>query len=291
MPEQQNVEYKQSWRDEYLKWICGFANAQGGRIFIGLDDNGIVAGIEDYKKLMDDIPNKAVNHLGLVVDVNLHHQSGKPYIEIVVPVSNVPIAYHGVYHYRSGSTKQELKGIALQNLLLKKIGKKWEDMPVENVSLKDIDENTIQTFIFKAIEKERIPSNSGKIGKELLLKNLSLVIDQGQLTNAGLPEPLIEEDQGGFSITFLKDIYTEEILKGYDLEDRYIKALLFIKTNKRITNKQYQDLFNVSKRTASYDLHLLLERNLISKTGSTGKGTYYTLQRGNKGAIGAPKGQ
>ena len=27
MSEKQNIEYKQSWRDEWLKWICGFANA------------------------------------------------------------------------------------------------------------------------------------------------------------------------------------------------------------------------------------------------------------------------
>jgi ATP-dependent DNA helicase RecG len=70
--ENQNIEYKQSWRDEYLKWLCGFANSHGGKIFIGIDDKGKVSGVEDYKKLMDDIPNKAVNHLGLVVDVNLH---------------------------------------------------------------------------------------------------------------------------------------------------------------------------------------------------------------------------
>lgn len=38
MSESQLVEYKESWRDEYLKWICGFANAQGGTIYIGLDD-------------------------------------------------------------------------------------------------------------------------------------------------------------------------------------------------------------------------------------------------------------
>jgi len=31
MPEQQNIEWKTSWRDEYLKWICGFANAQTKR--------------------------------------------------------------------------------------------------------------------------------------------------------------------------------------------------------------------------------------------------------------------
>lgn len=30
--ESQNVEYKSSWQDEYLKWICGFANAQGAVI-------------------------------------------------------------------------------------------------------------------------------------------------------------------------------------------------------------------------------------------------------------------
>jgi len=23
MPEQQNIEYKQSWHDDYLKWVCG----------------------------------------------------------------------------------------------------------------------------------------------------------------------------------------------------------------------------------------------------------------------------
>lgn len=29
MSESQNIEYKTIWKDEYLKWICGFANAQG----------------------------------------------------------------------------------------------------------------------------------------------------------------------------------------------------------------------------------------------------------------------
>ena len=29
MSESQNIEWKESWRDEYLKWVCGFANAQG----------------------------------------------------------------------------------------------------------------------------------------------------------------------------------------------------------------------------------------------------------------------
>lgn len=37
--ESQNVEFKQSWRDEFLKWICVFVNAQGNR-----DDGGLANG-------------------------------------------------------------------------------------------------------------------------------------------------------------------------------------------------------------------------------------------------------
>ena len=33
--ESQNVEWKETWHDEYLKWVCGFANAKGGKIYIG----------------------------------------------------------------------------------------------------------------------------------------------------------------------------------------------------------------------------------------------------------------
>src|SRR5260221_8558773 len=140
MTETQNIEYKQQWRDEYLKWICGFANAQGGKMFIGLADNGEIVGIDDYQKLMEDIPNKAVNHLGLMIDVNHHKKENKHYLEIDVPVSSVPISYHGIYHYRSGATKQELKGVSLQNWLLKKVGKHWEDLPAPSATLADLDE-------------------------------------------------------------------------------------------------------------------------------------------------------
>jgi len=72
MSESQNIEWKESWRDEYLKWICGFANAQGGKIYIGMNDDGEVVGVEKSKKLLEDIPNKIVNDLGIVADVNLH---------------------------------------------------------------------------------------------------------------------------------------------------------------------------------------------------------------------------
>jgi ATP-dependent DNA helicase RecG len=50
MPETQNIEYKSSWHEEYLDWICGFANAQGGKIYIGKDDSGNVIGVPNWQK-------------------------------------------------------------------------------------------------------------------------------------------------------------------------------------------------------------------------------------------------
>ena len=126
MAENQNIEWKQSWRDEYLKWICGFANAQGGKIYIGTKDDGTVVGLKDSKKLLEDIPNKIQNKLGIVADVNLLTESGLEYIEIIVNPWAFPVNCDGEYHYRSGSTKQQLRGNALTNFLMAKTGMKWD---------------------------------------------------------------------------------------------------------------------------------------------------------------------
>lgn len=77
MPEQQNVEYKQSWHDDYLKWVCGFANAIGGVIYIGKDDKGRVVHLNDYAKLMEDIPHKIRNSMGIISDVHLQNKLKK----------------------------------------------------------------------------------------------------------------------------------------------------------------------------------------------------------------------
>lgn len=57
--------------DEYLKWICGFANAKGGKIIIGKNDNGEIVGVANAKRLMEDIPNKIQTQLGIICDVDL----------------------------------------------------------------------------------------------------------------------------------------------------------------------------------------------------------------------------
>lgn len=82
--ENQNIEYKESWHDDYLKWICGFANAQGGKLYIGINDEGHVIGLKNSKKLIEDIPNKVRDILGILVEVNCLNNKELQYIEIGV---------------------------------------------------------------------------------------------------------------------------------------------------------------------------------------------------------------
>ncbi len=53
--ESQTIEFKTSWRDEYLKWICAFANTNGGKLLIGVDDNGVPVGVKDSKEWLEEL--------------------------------------------------------------------------------------------------------------------------------------------------------------------------------------------------------------------------------------------
>ncbi|MCI2083200.1 MAG: putative DNA binding domain-containing protein [Bacteroidales bacterium] len=184
--ESQNIEYKEQWHDEYLKWICGFANASGGKIYIGINDNKEVVGVDNSHKLMEDIPNKIVNYLGIVADINLLHEKGLDYLEIVVQPSNIPISHKGIYYFRSGATKQELKGVALQQFILKKMGRSWDDIANETATLDDIDRDAIDYFLRKATDAQRMPLESLNDSTEKVLENLNLYDENGKLKNAAI---------------------------------------------------------------------------------------------------------
>ena len=174
MAESQNIEWKESWRDEYLKWICGFANAQGGKIYIGLKDDGRVIGVKNSKKLLEDIPNKIRNTMGIVADVNLHEKDGLEYLEIIVSPSSFPVSYYGEFHYRSGSTKQLLTGIALSDFIMKRAGVHWEDAIVEGITMDDIDDESIKIFKREARRCKRMKPEDLNVSTEELLEKLHL---------------------------------------------------------------------------------------------------------------------
>jgi ATP-dependent DNA helicase RecG len=438
MSEQQNIEYKQSWHDEYIKWVCGFANAQGGLMFIGKDDDGKVVGLDDYKKLMEDLPNKIRNTIGISAEVNLHEEKGNYFIEIITHPYTVPISLRGRYYYRSGSTNQELIGTALNDFLLKKSGRTWDDAIEPRATFADIDEKTVNIFLQASENAGRLPENKGLTIPELFEKfrltengrikraaiilfgkepakfypntfvkigrfgkddadlkfqeteegNLILLLqavlnqlnhkfltrpiefegmqrlekseyptaalreiilnaivhrnymgsptqirvydnkinfwNEGTLPEgltfealkgfhtsrprnvliadvcfkggfidswgrgtlkiydackqAELPEPEIKEFQGGILVTLFKDNLTEEQLTKLGLNDRQFKVVNFVKEKGKITNKEYQELFAVSRETASRDLAGLTEKGIFENSGSKGAGSFFKLK-------------
>lgn len=201
MPEQQNIEYKQSWHDDYLKWICGFANAQGGVIFLGKDDYGKLIGLDNSKRLLDDIPNKIKNAMGISVEVNLQEEDGKTFIEIITPPYSVPISLRGRYYHRVGSTKQELVGTALTEFLLKKSGQTWDDLVEQRADFKDINTETVELFL-------RAAKNAGRLPDDLILSIPELfeklrLAEKGKLKRAAVI--LFGKDPGRFyPNTFIK---------------------------------------------------------------------------------------
>lgn len=440
MPETQNIEYKSSWHDDYLDSICGFANAQGGKIYIGIDDKGNIVGVENSHELSEKIPNKIRNAMGITAEVNLlkdKNDETKTYIEIVVQPYSVPISIRGRYFYRSGSVKHELTGIPLNEFLLKKAGQTWDNVIEENATFDDIDEATIKKFLRKAEDAGRLPDIEGlstpelldklhltingklkraaivlfgkdpgkfypntfvKIGKfedddftirfqevedgnliqvldkvlrtldyKFLIKNISFegmnrietleypvpalremllnalvhrnymgaptqlrVYDNKlQLWNhgtlpvgitveqlsqshssyprnpiladacflggyidswgsgimkivnsckaAGLPTPTLEEDGGGFIVKLFKDKFTEEQLQKLGLNERQIKAVQYVKEKGKITNKEYQEMNQISRQMATNDLQDLTNEFKLLKNNGYGAGSYYEL--------------
>ncbi|MBN2683096.1 MAG: putative DNA binding domain-containing protein [Bacteroidales bacterium] len=433
--ESQNIEWKESWRDEYIKWICGFANAKGGKIIIGADDNGIIQGIANAKKLLEDLPNKIRDILGIMVDINLKSENKKEFIEIIVDAYPSPVSYKGQYFYRSGSTKQELKGTALEKFLLQKIGKKWDGV-LTDYTVNDLTDKAFDIFKKEAAKGTRIPKEALNDTKAELLEELHLtdnnklkrsayilfgkdpeklvtgayvkigyfktdddlifhndvhgsLFEQVETTldllytkyfkeilsysrstriedvypekaireallnalthkdypsgipvqisvyndkvifwnpgtlpqnwtienlkkkhpsiapnadiagtffrcgyidtwgrgtiklinaciESGLPEPRFESDGNGVTVTIRRNIIENEYLQNISLNERQIKALLFMKSNGEMTNAQYSKMFDVTDRTALRDLKELIEKGFIQSYGLK-KGTKYHL--------------
>ncbi|MGB9929831.1 MAG: RNA-binding domain-containing protein [Methanosarcina sp.] len=93
---------------------------------------------------------------------------------------------------------------------------------------------------------------------------------------AGLQEPIFEEYQG-FRVVFRKEIFNEEYLRKLGLNERQIKAVLYVKEKGKITNKEYQQVGEIKDRLATMELKDLIDKGIFEKIGSTGKGTHYIM--------------
>ena len=252
--ENQNIEYKSVWKDEYLKWICGFANSKGGNLYIGVDDTGNILGIKNHTKLLKDIPNKIKDILGIQVEVNLLSDNDKFYIEIKIEPYSNPISYQGRFYVRSGSTIQELKGNSLEKLLLKKIGRRWDSISADGFTMEDLSKGAINSFRKKASKSKRVPSEDINESDENLIKLLGLT-NNTELKRAAIiafgknPEQLITGAyvKIGFFRTHSDLLYQDEVHGS--LFEQVEKTMDLLTTKYMRANIAYEGL----TRTETYD--------------------------------------
>jgi ATP-dependent DNA helicase RecG len=96
---------------------------------------------------------------------------------------------------------------------------------------------------------------------------------------AGLPEPDFEQRGGQFVVTVWRDWLTDTLMAEIDLNERQKKAVTRVKIVGRISNLDYQEIAETTKKTASRDLDDLVIKGVFAKIGTTGRGTHYVLSR------------
>lgn len=186
MGEKHIIEYKRLWKDEWLEWICGMANADGGVIYIGIKDDGEVLGVSNAKKLMEDIPNKIISKMSIYPDIRQVEKDGKDVIEIEVAPSMAAVSLDGVVYKRVGATNQILKGAALQEFYLSRPSGAWDARIIPDAKLDEIDPDAVEYLKESGIRKGRLSKESAKDSVEKVLKSLNLMTEDDKLTMAAL---------------------------------------------------------------------------------------------------------
>lgn len=102
------------------------------------------------------------------------------------------------------------------------------------------------------------------------------------LRDAKLPEPKFEVNHSEFTLWFMKDVYTEEYLREVGLNERQIKAVMYVKEKEKITNREYQEICGIKERLTTIELNDLVSKGFFEKHGTTGRGTYYTALKAQK---------
>ena len=183
--ENQNFDWKREWKDDQLEDICAFANTDGGALDIGKDNKGQYFPLKNIPKLLEDIPSKIRQQLGIIASLEAVMENEGEYIRIKIQKYSYPISYKGHYYKRSGSTTVEITGRELDDFILRSQGKSWDSITDPNFKMEQLSAAALKTFRIKAVDSGRLTPEQANVSDELLLSNLMLM-GNGQLKRAAM---------------------------------------------------------------------------------------------------------
>ena len=179
-----DIEYKRMYVPELRKDIVAFANTEGGKLYIGVNDDGTIIGIGDTDDtmlrlagslkdsiapdIMPFVQIRAVDECGKnVIAVEVASGSAKPYY-----LKDKGLKPNGVY-VRRGSSSQPLSEAGIRDMIVEYYGKSYETVR----SLK-------QNLTFTAFQKE-LAERHLSFG-EAQMRTLNLIGEDGLYTNLAL---------------------------------------------------------------------------------------------------------
>jgi len=176
--------------DELAKACVAFANAQGGRLLLGIEDGEIEPPVG--QTIPADLVERVQKRIGeltvnVVVAATIETTaSGGEYLEIRVPRSHAPASTtDGRYYLRVTDESKPLVGEEIQRLLNERNAQPWETLSTMRVSRDQTDPSKISSFAHGIRESDRVkPSVKEKSEEELL--DHYLLAEGPFLTNLGI---------------------------------------------------------------------------------------------------------
>lgn len=226
-----NVEFKRQFTKEIIKTVVAFINTNGGKIYIGIEDDGTLIGIDNSDKVLLTLTNSIRDSIKpdvtLFTSCEIENRDGKKVIVVDVQkgvaapyyLSEKGIRPSGVY-VRQGASSVPATDAAILKMIRDSDGENFEEL-----------RSLIQELDFYTLKKE---FNEASIKLEdSQMKTLHIIDDSGLYTNLGLL--LSEQCQHtikvavyeGCSKEIFKDRYefSGSIMKQmkdvYDFLDRY----------------------------------------------------------------------
>lgn len=180
--ESEALEFKAQWTEAILETAAAFANARGGTLLIGVDDDGNIVGIDLNEAALRTFSNQLVDSLRIQPSLEMHTIGDKQILAIEVASSPTPVAYKGKYYKRVGNTTREISPEALGRLFIEKWGITWDSV-TGDYSVDEIDFDTVRQFV--RLSEPRLPYVTEDEPIESLLRKLDLLVE-GKLTRGAI---------------------------------------------------------------------------------------------------------
>ena len=187
--ENEKVEFKTSTAElqSALDSIVAILNKhQKGTLYFGVKNNGTPVGQIIGPNTLRDVSRTITDHIEpkifpIVEKVILE---GKECIKVEFEGIDIPYFANGRAFIRVSDEDKKITQTELKKMIIQTERKnnKWEELP-SNITIDDIDEETLKKFIEKGNKKGRI--NYEYTTKEDILKRLNLIDKNGKIKNAG----------------------------------------------------------------------------------------------------------